>query len=66
MSQQHTSVNAAPGASCMRLCVPVGGQWCDLSQGGGGRCGGLQVPRCLCCRAAARGLRCLWALEGAA
>lgn len=66
MSQQHTSVNAAPGASCVRLCVPVGGQWCDLSQGGGGRCGGLQVPRCLCCRAAARGLRCLWALEGAA
>lgn len=46
--------------------VPVWGQWCDMSQGGGGRCGGLQVPRCLGRGAAAGGLRRLGALEGAA
>lgn len=46
--------------------VPVGGQWCDLPQRGGGRGRGLQIPHCLCCGAAARGLGRLWALQGAA
>lgn len=48
-------------------CVlPVGGQWCDLPQRGGGRGGGLQIPRRLCRGAAARGLGRLGALQGAA
>lgn len=46
--------------------VPVGGQWGDLPQRGGGRGRGLQIPRRLGCGAAARGLWRLWALEGAA
>lgn len=46
--------------------VPVGGQWCDLPQRGGGRGRGLQIACRLCCGAAARGLGCLWALQGAA